>query len=64
MTDGKCEHCLFIMLSGKYDCADEGIRKQVMKAFEGDIDWHVGSKPSAVNYQIAYHGIHADKLRY
>lgn len=38
VTNG-CGHCLFIMFRGKYNSADEEIRRRVVKAFEDGEDW-------------------------
>ncbi|THD23997.1 hypothetical protein D915_005181 [Fasciola hepatica] len=53
-----------IMIRGRYSCADEGVRKRVIQAFEDGHDWRVLAKPNGVKYKTAYNWVHADKLRY
>ncbi|THD21321.1 hypothetical protein D915_008074 [Fasciola hepatica] len=53
-----------IMIRGRYTCADEGVRKRVIQAFEDGRDWRVVAKHNCVNYKTASSWVHADELRY
>lgn len=53
VTNGRCDHFLFIMFREKYDSADEGVGKLVVKASEDGGEWCVVEKRNGVKYQTA-----------
>lgn len=48
---------------GKYDSADDGIRKRIVKTLEEGKGRHGIAMHNGVNYQTTHHWIHGDEFR-